>query len=97
MLNRLALGGWGTLGDGASDENYELLDAGPLEVAEMAHVRRVRQYDRIRPFRDALQHQQGRDLHLSFSIKNSFALPLSTSFSLYSFVPLISSWEESEE
>uniref|UniRef100_A0A2P2KN28 VAMP-like protein YKT61 n=1 Tax=Rhizophora mucronata TaxID=61149 RepID=A0A2P2KN28_RHIMU len=57
MLDRLALAGRGPVGDGAADENNEFLDTGPLEETEMAHVRRVRQYNRIRSVRVALQHQ----------------------------------------
>lgn len=41
VLNGLALGGRGTAGDGASDEEDEFFDAGPLEIAEVADVQRV--------------------------------------------------------
>lgn len=68
MLNRLTLARRGAFGDGAADEDDEFLDAGPLEIPEVAHVRRIRQNDRVGSFRLAFQDQQSRDLHLSLSL-----------------------------
>lgn len=65
MLDGLTLTGRGPFGDGAANEDDEFLDAGPLEVAEMAGIGGVGQYDRVGSFRIALEDQQGRDLHLS--------------------------------
>jgi hypothetical protein len=42
VLDGLALGGRGAPGDGARDEDDELLHARPLEVPEVAHVQRLR-------------------------------------------------------
>ena len=63
MLDGLSLTLRGAFGDGAADEDDELLDAGPLEEAEMAGVGGVGQYDRVGSFRAALEDQQRRDLH----------------------------------
>lgn len=67
MLDGLALAGRGPLGDGPAHEDDEFPDAGPLEVAEVADVRRVGQDDRVGSLGVAFQHQQPRDLHLSLS------------------------------
>jgi len=40
----LTLGGRGAPGDGARDEDDELLHIRPLEVLEVAHVQRLCQY-----------------------------------------------------
>ena len=42
VLNGLALGGWSPFGDGPAHEDDEFPDARPLEVAEVADVRRAR-------------------------------------------------------
>ncbi|KAF7838166.1 glycerophosphodiester phosphodiesterase GDPDL7-like [Senna tora] len=42
----------GALSDGATNENDELLDAGTLEVAEVAYIGSIRQYNRIGSIRD---------------------------------------------
>lgn len=65
MLDGLTLSGWGPFGNGATDEDDELLDAGPLEVAEVTGIGGVGQNDRVGFVRVALEDQQGRDLHLS--------------------------------
>lgn len=65
VLNGLALVGRGALPYGPAHEDDEFFDAGPLEVAEVAHVRSVCEDHRIgRSVRVAFQHQQRRDLHL---------------------------------
>jgi hypothetical protein len=70
------LGGRGAPGDGARDEDDELLHTRPLEVLKVAHVQRLRQYHWIQPLRTALQHRQRCDLHLSLSLSLSFSLSL---------------------
>jgi hypothetical protein len=72
VLDGLTLGGRGAPGDGTRDEDDELLHARPLEVLEVAHVQRLRQYHRIQPLRTALQHRQRCDLHLSLSVCYGF-------------------------
>lgn len=57
MLDGLTLTGRGPFGDGAANEDDEFLDAGPLEVAEMAGIGGVGQYDRVGSFRIALEDQ----------------------------------------
>jgi len=44
VLDGLTLGGRGAPGDGARDEDDELLHIRPLEVLEVAHVQRLCQY-----------------------------------------------------
>lgn len=88
MLDGLALAGRGPLGDGPAHEDDEFPDAGPLEVAEVADVRRVGQDDRVGSLRVAFQHQQPRDLHLSLSspflsLELSLSLPLELSLKSY--------------
>ena len=85
MLDGLTLALWGAFGDGATHEDDELLDAGALEVPEVAHVQSVRQNHRIRTLTGAFQHQQSCDLHISLSLLsfyNSTSLSLSLSLSL---------------
>lgn len=69
VLNGLALVGRGTFPYGPAHEDDEFSDAGPLEVAEMAHVRSVCEDHRIGwSIRVAFQHQQRRDLHLVYLV-----------------------------
>lgn len=63
MLYGLALALRGATGDGATDEDDELLDAGTLEVTEVADVGSVRQNNGIGTLTCAFKHQQCRDLH----------------------------------
>ena len=84
MLDGLTLALWGAFGDGATHEDDELLDAGALEVPEVAHVQSVRQNHRIRTLTGAFQHQQSCDLHISLSLL-SFYNSTSLSLSLTSF------------
>lgn len=76
MLDGLAAAGGGAERDGACDEDDELARRGPLEEAELGHVRRVRQHRRLllpaaAPRRrrggggvaGRPEHQQRRDLH----------------------------------
>lgn len=73
MLDGLALAGGRALGDGAGDEEDELLGGRPLEVPEMADVGGVGEDHGIRPGRGGgggvagtgvLQHEEGSNLHL---------------------------------
>lgn len=57
MLDGLPLTGRGALSDGPTHEDDEFLDAGTLEVAEMADVGGVGEDDRVGPVRVDLQHQ----------------------------------------
>lgn len=70
MLNGLALAGRGALGDGAGDEEDELLGGGALEVAEVAHVGGVGEHHRVRRRRGggrgiagAFEDEERCDLH----------------------------------
>lgn len=63
MLDGLSLTGRGALRDGPTHEDDEFLDAGALEVAEVADVGGVGEDDRVGSVRVDLQHQQGCDLH----------------------------------
>lgn len=67
VLDGLALSLGGALGDGATDEDDKLLDAGTLEIAEVAYIGRIRKYYRIGSIRDTFKHQQSCDLHISLS------------------------------
>lgn len=57
MLDGLPLTGRGALSDGPTHEDDEFLDAGTLEVAEMADVGGVGEDDRVGPVWVDLQHQ----------------------------------------
>ena len=57
VLDGLALALRGAFGDGATHEDDELLDAGTLEVSEVAYVRSIRQYHWIRSILAAFQNQ----------------------------------------
>ena len=70
MLDGLTLAGGRPLGDGAADEENELLGGGPLEVAEMTHIGGVGQHHWIRRPRGgvatgagASEDEQGGNLH----------------------------------
>lgn len=81
MLDGLSLRRRSAFGDGATDEEDEFLDAGPLKVAEVADIQSIRKENRVGSVRVALENQQRRDLHLSFlnffSLKNFAILSLS--------------------
>ena len=69
VLNGLALGGWSPFGDGPAHEVDEFSDARPLEVAEMVHVRRVRQYHRVGSFRVAFQQNTEKGYQIQNGLK----------------------------
>lgn len=75
MLDGLALALRGAFGNRATHKNDELLDAGALEVAEVAYLGSIRQYHRIGSIRVAFKHQQSCDLHLSLSLSPTLSLP----------------------
>ena len=75
VLDGLTLARLGAPRDGSGDEDDELAGGAALEVAEVAHVRRVREHHSIRARPAAgrgapgagtrrLQHQKGGNLHL---------------------------------
>lgn len=65
MLDRLALGRWGSFGHGSSHEHNEFLGTTPLEIAELAHVACVGQDHRINGIALPFHYQKSRYLHPS--------------------------------
>lgn len=63
MLYGLALALRSATGDCTTNENDEFLNAGTLEVAEVADIGSVCQNHRIGSLARAFKHQQRRDLH----------------------------------
>jgi hypothetical protein len=86
VLDGLTLARLGALRDGSGDEDDELAGGAALEVAEVAHVRRVREHHRLwaRPAagrgapgagRRRLQHKERRNLHLLTRRSTPLAIP----------------------
>lgn len=95
VLDGLSLRGRGASGNSATDEDDEFLNAGPLEVSEMADIRSIGQIYRVGSIRVALQNQQRGDLHLFLSLSLSLSKTMDflsvTSLSL-SLCLSLSSW-----